>query len=56
MLFDELTCSGNKFQRVGTATEKTRVPAWVLTPGTDNEWKQDERSSQGLGARESHGK
>jgi len=41
MLFDDLKCSGNEFQRVGTATEK----AWVLTLGTDNKWKPDERSS-----------
>ena len=28
--------SGSEFQRVGRATEKTRVPAWVLSLGTDN--------------------
>jgi len=52
MLFDDLTCSEIKLQRVGTATEKARVPAWVLTMRTDK-WKSDERSSLGLGARES---
>jgi len=50
MLFDDLTCSESKFQRAGTATEKARVPAWVLT---DNEWKPDEWSSMGLAAKES---
>ena len=30
MLFDDLTCSGNVFQRIGTVTEKAWVPAWVL--------------------------
>jgi len=53
MLFDDLTYSESEFQRVGTSTEKWRVPAWVLTLGTDNKWKPDERSSLGLGARES---
>jgi len=53
MLFDDVTCSESEFQRVGTATEKSRVPAWVLTMGTDNKWKRDERSSLGLGAKES---
>ena len=53
MLFDDLTCSGSEFQRIGTATEKARVPAWVLTMGTDNKWKPDGRSSLGLGAKES---
>ena len=45
-----LTCSGAEFQRVATATEEAPVPAWVLTLGTDNKWKPDERSSLGLGA------
>jgi len=53
MLFDDLICPGSEFQIVETATEKTRVPAWVLTLGTDNKWKPDERSSLGLGAKES---
>jgi len=53
MLFDDLTCSGSEFQRLGTATEKARVPVWVLTLGTDNKWKPDERSSLCLGAKES---
>jgi len=53
MLFDDITCSESEFQRVGIATEKARVPACVLTLGTDNKWKPDERSSLGLGARES---
>ena len=54
MLFDDVTCLGCEFQRIGTATEKAWVPAWVLTLGTDNKWKPDERSSLGLalGARE----
>jgi len=25
MLFDDLTCSGSEFQRVGTVTEKAQV-------------------------------
>jgi len=53
MLFGDLTCSESEFQREGTATVKAWVPAWVLTLGTDNKWKPDERSSLGLGARES---
>ena len=52
MLFDDLTCSRNVFQRVGTATEKAWVLARVLTLGTDSKWKADERSSLGLVARE----
>ena len=51
MFFDDLTES--EFQRVGTATEKARDPARVLTLGTDNKWKPDEQSIVGLGARES---
>ena len=51
MIFDDLTCSESEFQRVGTATEK--LPAWVLTLGTDNKWKPNERCSLGLGAKES---
>jgi len=42
MLFDDLTCSKSEFHRVGTATEKSWVPAWVLTLGTDHKWKPDE--------------
>jgi len=53
MLFDDLTCSECEVQRVGTATEIARVPAWVLILGLDNKWKLDEQSSLGLGARES---
>jgi len=53
MLFDDLTRSGSEFQRVVTATEKARVPAWALTLGTNNKWKQDERGRLGLGAKES---
>ena len=45
--------SGSDFQRVGTGTETARVPALVLTLETDNKWKPDERSSVGLGAKES---
>ena len=45
-LFDDITYPESEFQRVGTATEKARVSAWVLTRGTDNKWK---RSSLGLG-------
>ena len=41
ILVDDLTCSESEFQRVGTTTEKTRVPAWVLTLGTDKKWKPD---------------
>ena len=50
MFFDDLTCTGSEFQTVGTATEKARVPAWVLTLRTDNKWKPDERNSLGLGS------
>jgi len=53
MLFDDSTRSGSEFQRMGIATEKARVPVSVLTLGTDNKWKTDERSSLGLGAKES---
>jgi len=53
MLFGDLTGSESEFQKVGTATEKARVPASVVTLGTDNKWKPDERSSQGLGVKES---
>jgi len=53
MLFDDLTRSESEFQRVGTATEKARDPVWVLTLRTDNKWKPDERSSLGLGDKES---
>jgi len=53
MLFDDLTCSGSEFQRVGTATEKAWIPTWVLTLGTDNNEKPDIQSSLGLSARES---
>jgi len=57
MLFDDLTCSGSEFQRVGTATEKkTRVPVWVLTLGKDNKWKPDEWWYLGLGGKESMNK
>ena len=52
MIFDNLTYSESEFQRVGTATEKSRVPAWVLTLGTVTKWKPDEPSSLGLGHRE----
>ena len=43
MLFDHLTWSKSKFQIVGTATEKARVPVWVLTLGTDNKWEKMEQ-------------
>jgi len=36
MLFDDLTCLGSEFQRVGTATEKAGVAAGVLALGTNN--------------------
>jgi len=49
MLFDDLTCPGSEFQRVGTATDKVQVPTWVLTLEIDNKWKPDERFSLGLG-------
>jgi hypothetical protein len=38
---------------VGTATEKPRVPAWILTLETDNKCQPDTRITLGLGARES---
>jgi len=53
MLFDDLTSSESEFQRVGTTTEKARLPAWVVTLETDNKWKPDEWSYLGLGAKES---
>ena len=53
MLFDDLTCSCSEFQRAWTSTEKARVPALILTLGTDNKGKPDERSTLGLGAKES---
>ena len=53
MLFDNLTCSEGEYKRVGIATEKAWIPEWVLTVWTDNKWKSDERSSLGLGAKES---
>ena len=49
VLVDDLTCSGREFQRLGTATEKARVPTRVLTLETDK-WKPDERSILGLRA------
>ena len=51
-LFEDLTFSGSEFPRVETATKKTWVPVWVLTLGTNNKWKPDERSSLGLSAKE----
>jgi len=33
MLYDDLTCSGNEFQRVGTATEKTSENRWTEFSG-----------------------
>jgi len=51
MLFDDLTCSGSEFQRVGAVTEKARVPASVLTLGTEKLVKPDEHSSLGSGPR-----
>jgi len=45
--------SESEFQRVGTATEKARVPVWALTLGIDNKRKPNERSSLGLGDKES---
>jgi len=53
MLFDDLICSESESQRVGTATEKARVSASVLTLETDNKWKPYERSSLDFGAKES---
>ena len=44
----QMVNSESEFQRVGTSTEKGRVPAWVLNLGTDNKWKPDERSFLGL--------
>ena len=53
MLIDDLKCSGSDFQREGAATEKVRVPESVLTLARESKWKSDERSSLGLGVRES---
>ena len=38
MLYDNLPCSDNEFQIVRMVSEKARVPAWVLTLGTDNKF------------------
>jgi len=51
MLFDDLPSPGNEFQRVETSTEQARVPAYVLTQGTDNNRKPDEQSFPGFGSR-----
>jgi len=48
MLFDDLTCPGSEFQRVGMGQRLN-----VLTLVTDSKIKSDEQSSLGLGARES---
>ena len=48
-----LTYSASEFQRVGIATEKARVIAWVLNLGSENKWKPDERNSLGFHAKES---
>jgi len=55
MLFNDVTCSRNELQRVGTATEISRLPAWVLALGTDNKRQTDERSLLDLGGRENIG-
>ena len=48
-----LTNSGSEFQRVGTPSEKTSTPAWVLTLGTDSKWKPYDWTTLDLDARES---
>ena len=39
--------SGSEFHRVGAATEKARVPAFVLTLGTKSKPEPDDRSCLG---------
>ena len=39
--------SGSEFHRVGAATEKARVPAFVLTLGTESKSEPDDRNCQG---------
>ena len=51
MLVDDLACSESQFQRVGTATEKARVPVRNSPLGIDNKRKLEERCSPGLGAK-----
>ena len=38
---------GSEFHRVGAATEKDRVPAFVLTMGTESKPEPDDRSCLG---------
>ena len=45
------TLSGSEFHRVGAATEKARVPAFVLTLGTESKPEPDDRSCLGCLAR-----
>jgi len=52
MLFDDFKCSRSELQSRDN-NWKTRMPAYVLTLGTDNKWKPDEWSPLGLGAWES---
>ena len=52
MLFDDLTRSESEFQRVGTASEKARVPAWVLTLGTDNKCAKESMENRYEGSPE----
>ena len=39
--------SGSEFHRVGAATEKARVPAFVITLGTESKSEPDDRSCLG---------
>ena len=43
----DVTLSGSEFHRVGAATEKARVSAFVLTLGTESKPEPDDRSCLG---------
>ena len=47
MLPGDLTLTGSEFHKVGAATEKARVPAFVLTLGTESKSEPDDRSCMG---------
>ena len=47
MFLADFTLSGSEFHRVGAATEKARVPAFVLTLGTESKPEPVDRSCLG---------
>ena len=47
LFLGDFTLSGSEFQRVGAATEKARVPAFVLTLSTESKSEPDDRSCLG---------